>query len=223
MPTSSLPPVFPTRPLNLNEDGTTINYTKSHTGPNAAHWIQADLEEMARLFNSGTLRPILPSAISSHKIATYVNPVCVEKSRDDGSLKFRTRATIGGDLLTYDGNTSAVTADLESIKILLNVMISENAYFSTVDLEDFCLGAPLNEPEYIRIPTKFIPAKALAFFRLMRFLRNGAVYCEVLKTHYDLPQAGALSQTLLFHHLAENGYIEMAHSPVLFRNQDGSI
>ena len=105
MPTSVLPQVFPTRPLNLNEDGTTITYTKSHKGPNAAHWLQADSEEMARLFNSGTLRPILPAAIPSHKIATYVNPVCVEKSRDDGSLKFRTRATIGGNLLTYDGNT----------------------------------------------------------------------------------------------------------------------
>jgi hypothetical protein len=102
-------------------------------------------------------------------------------------------------------------------------MISENAHFSTVDLEDFYLGTPLEEPEYIRIPAKFIPDKVLAFFRLKRFLRNGAIYCEVLKTHYGLPQAGALSQTRLFNHLAAHGYTQLAHSPALFRNRDGSI
>jgi hypothetical protein len=33
MPTSSLPPVFRKGPLNLNSDGTKINYKKSHAGP----------------------------------------------------------------------------------------------------------------------------------------------------------------------------------------------
>ncbi len=37
MPPSRLPPVFPTGPLNLNTDGTEINYRKSHAGPNADH------------------------------------------------------------------------------------------------------------------------------------------------------------------------------------------
>ncbi len=55
MPPSTLPPVFPQGPLNLNPDGTTITYTKSHKGPHAAHWAQADDEEMERLFKSGTL------------------------------------------------------------------------------------------------------------------------------------------------------------------------
>jgi hypothetical protein len=49
MPPSMLPPIFPHGPLNLNPDGTTINYRKSHAGVNEHHWIQADAEEMARL------------------------------------------------------------------------------------------------------------------------------------------------------------------------------
>ena len=38
MPPSSLPPIYPNGPLNLNPDGTNITYKKSHIGPHAAHW-----------------------------------------------------------------------------------------------------------------------------------------------------------------------------------------
>jgi hypothetical protein len=223
MPKPSLPPVFPRRPLNLNEDGTTINYKKSHSGPHALYWAQADAEEIERLFTSGTLRPIYCSDIPPHKRATYVNPVCSEKLRDEGDIKFRTRATIGGDQVDYPYNTTAVTANLESIKILLNAMISDNINLATIDPEDFYLGTPLPHPEYIRIPSRLIPPKVIAFYKLQQYLHKGALYCAVLKTHYGLPQAGALSQERLFNHLEQHGYRQLPHSPSLFRNRDGSI
>jgi hypothetical protein len=202
MPKPDLPPVYPNRPLNLNEDGSTITYTKSHTGPYAEYRQQADAEEIERLFTSGTLRPICFKDIPSHKKATYVNPVCVEKLRDTGDIKFRMRATIGGDQIDYPFNTTAVTANLESIKILLNEMISDDINLSTIDLEDFYLGTPLPHSEYIRIPTRFIPPKVIAYYKLKGYINKGALYCEVLKTHYGLSQAGALSQERLFQHLA---------------------
>jgi hypothetical protein len=46
MPKPCLSPVFPSGPLNLNPDGSTITYKKSHLGPNAMNWKQADAEEM---------------------------------------------------------------------------------------------------------------------------------------------------------------------------------
>ena len=107
MPASDLPPVFPTGPLNLNPDGSEINYRKSHAGPNAKHWAQADGEEIARLVTTGTIKPCLFRDIPSDKIVTYVNPICVEKTNDDGSIKFRTRLTIGGDRIAYPYDTSA--------------------------------------------------------------------------------------------------------------------
>ncbi len=61
------------------------------------------------------------------------------------------------------------------------------------------------------------------FYKLKAYLNNDALYCEVLKTHYGLPQAGALSQERLFHHLEKHGYRQLAHSQALFRNHDGSI
>jgi hypothetical protein len=223
MPPSTLPSVFPEGPLNLNPDGSTITYKKSHKGPHAAHWAQADDEEMERLFKSGTLRPIMFCDIPSDKDATYVNPVCSEKVKDDGAMKFRTRATIGGDRIDYPYTTTAITAELESIKILMNAMISDNAAFSTVDLEDFYLGTNLPHPEFIRIPAKFISKKVMQFYLLDKFLHKGALYCIVLKTHYGLPQAGALSQARLFAHLEKHGYHQLFHAPALFRNSDGSI
>ncbi len=87
--------------MNLNQDGTTITYKKSHKGPYAAQWAQADADEMERLFKSGTLRPIMHCDIPSDKDATYLNPVCSEKVKDDGALQLRTRATISGDRIDY--------------------------------------------------------------------------------------------------------------------------
>jgi hypothetical protein len=223
MPKPYMPPIYPTGPLNLNPDGTAISYRKAHLGPNAAQWAQADAEEFERLFKSGTLRPIFRRDMPDDKEATYINPVCSEKLKDDGALKLRTRATIGGDKVDYPYSTAAYTADLESIKILINAMISDNAAFSTVDLEDFYLGTPLPHPEYIRIPISFIPKKVMAFYNLKMFVHKGAIFCAVLKTHYGLPQAGALSQARLFQHLESNGYHQLQHAPALFRNRDGSI
>ncbi len=52
---------------------------------------------------------------------------------------------------------------------------------------------------------------------------KGALFCSVLKTHYGLPQAGALSQERLFAHLEQHGYFQLFHAPALFRNKNGTI
>jgi hypothetical protein len=223
MPKQNLDRVFPIGPLNLNQDGSTINYRKSHAGPHAQHWINADGEEIERLFVTGTIKPILFRNVPHDRIITYVNPVCVEKANDDGSIKFRTRLTIGGDRIQYPYDTSAVTAEMDAIKILLNCMISEDANWTTIDLTDFYLGTDLPHPEYIRIPRNFIPHDVIAFYELNDFFSNDTLYCSVHKTHYGLPQAGALSQKRLFKHLEDHGYTQIPSSPSVFRNRTGSI
>jgi hypothetical protein len=179
MPKMELPPVFPTRPLNLNLDGTPINYRKSHSGPHAEYWTKADGEEIERLFVTGTIKPERFGDIPHDRVITYVNPVCVEKTNNDGSMKFRTRLTIGGDRIQYPNDTAAVTAEMEAIKILLNCMISENSNWSTLDLTDLYLGTDLPHPEYIRIPRNLIPEKVIDFYDLQSFFINNAIYCSV--------------------------------------------
>jgi hypothetical protein len=147
----------------------------------------------------------------------------VEKLNDDGSMKFRTRLTIGGDRIVYPYDTSAVTAEMDALKILINCMISEDAKWSTIDLTDFYLGTDLPHPEFIRITRKFIAPSVMLHYDLEHFCRNDAVYFSVHKTHYGLPQAGALSQQRLFAHLKQHGYTQLRSTPSVFRNESGSI
>jgi hypothetical protein len=114
--------------------------------------LNADGEEIERLFTTGTIKPLRLKDIPDGSVVTYVNPVCVEKTNDDGSIKFRTRITIGGDRIIYPYETAAVTAEIDALKIMPKCMISENANFSTIDLTDFYLGTDLPHPEFIRIP-----------------------------------------------------------------------
>ena len=88
-------------------------------------------------------------------------------------------------------------------------MISEDANWTTVDLTDFYLGTDLPHPEYIWIPRNLIPDGVISFYALESFFSSNAIYCSVHKTHYGLPQAGALSQQRLFKHLERNGYTQI--------------
>ncbi len=90
-------------------------------------------------------------------------------------MKFRTRLTIGGDRIIYPYDTSAVTADMDAIKVLLNCMISEDAKWTTIDLTDFYLGTDLPHPEYIRIPTRLIPHNVRQFYELETYIDNNAM------------------------------------------------
>ncbi len=127
---------------------------------------------------------------------TYEKPICVEKTNDDGSLKFRTRLTIGGDRIVYPYDTTAVMAEMNALKILLKCMISEDAKWTIIDLTDFYLGTDLPHPEFIRIPSSLIPPDVLSFYNIDRFCRNDAIYFSVHKTHYGLPQVLTASESL---------------------------
>ena len=61
----------------------------------------------------------------------------------------RTRLTIEGDKIHYPGDCGTPTADLLTIKILLNSVISTpTAKFMTIDIKMFYLNTPLKRYEY---------------------------------------------------------------------------
>ena len=52
--------------------------------------------------------------------------------------------TIGGNLLDYDSNTKTPTADLITLKLLLNSILSTpQAKFMTIDIKNFYLETKL--------------------------------------------------------------------------------
>ena len=58
--------------------------------------------------------------------------------------------------MDYPGNVATYTATIETIRVLLNVAISEDAFIMTADIKDFYLATPLDRSENMRISVKHI-------------------------------------------------------------------
>ena len=82
-----------------------------------------------------------PSKIPKNKKVTYCR--IVSTIRPLKSEVHRVRVTVGGDRLDYDGNTSAVPAQLSTVKVHLNSTISTpGARHKTTDMKDFSMKPP---------------------------------------------------------------------------------
>ena len=101
--------------------------------------------------------------------------------------------------------------------MLIHSVISDNAQWMTLDITDFYLKTPLERSEYLRIPTKYIPACTVTKHSLHQSLYNNSVLFEVNKGMYGLPQAGLLAQQRLVAHLATQGY-HQTPTACLFRH-----
>ncbi len=165
----------------------------------------AELEEITRLILSGTLFPILHSAIPHDRLrdVAYYNPVVKQKLNPDGTIKFWVRGTAGGNLLSVPYDVSAHTASLDVVKPLLHSTVSDNKNWFTIDIKDFYLGTslPASRYEYVRIDLSKLPPAAITTHNLTPFIHNNAVYFEIRKCMYGLPQAGRLSQLRQISHL----------------------
>jgi hypothetical protein len=66
--------------------------------------------------------------------------------------KYRTRITMGGNLVNYPGDCGTPTADLLTVKLLLNsIIFTPNAKFMTLNLKDFYLMTPMKRYEYFHM------------------------------------------------------------------------
>jgi hypothetical protein len=129
----------------------------------------------------------------------------------------RIHFTVGGDCIDYKGKVSTPTAVLTTVKLLLNSVISTpNAKFMTADIKDFYLNMPMNCYEYMRIPTKDIPASIMEQYNLEPLVHNNHVLVKIRKGMYGLPQAGMLVNECLIKHLATYGYRPTDRTPGLF-------
>jgi hypothetical protein len=181
------------------------------------------VEEILRLISSGTLLPIAYHEIPVGRLRdiVYYNPVVKQKCNEDGTIKYRVREIAGGNLLDVPYDVSAQTASLDVVKLLLHSTVSDNKQWFTIDIKDFYLGTPLPETryEYIRIERKKLPPASIAAHNLEPLFYNDAVYFQIQKCMYGLPQAGRLSQLRLISHLAKHGYHQSPNTPCLFQHE----
>jgi hypothetical protein len=158
----------------------------------------------------------------ANRTATYLRIVAALKPHKAESK--RIRFTVGGNRIVYDGNVSTPTADLTTVKTLLNSVLSTpSARFMTIDIKDFYLNTPMERFEYMRIPTKFIPPAISEQYNLASLVHHDHVMVEIRKGMYGLPQAGILANQRLVKHLQEHGYHPTPHTPGLFRHDTRPI
>jgi hypothetical protein len=81
------------------------------------------------------------------KDITYGRSVCTYRSEEIDP--YHTRTTMGDNLINYPDDCGTSTADLLTVKLLLNSFIyTDNAKFMTVDIKDFYLMTPMKRYEY---------------------------------------------------------------------------
>jgi hypothetical protein len=152
------PPVHPgTTPIHADgnafnpDTGQLADYLELSKCSEGQFWIDSCKDEFGRLcrghgteMKSGTetMFFIPVSAIPKGRKATYLR--IVSAFRPEKPNPRRVRFTVGGDRIDYTGDVSTKTADLPTVKTLLNSVISTpGARFMTGDLKDFYLNTPM--------------------------------------------------------------------------------
>ena len=110
------------------------------------------------------------------KDCTYGRIVCnYRECKDEPN---RTRLTVGGDRINYPDHCGTPTANLLTVKLLLNSTISTlGAKFFTLDIKNLYLNTPLKRYEYIRLPMKDIPDDVKEDYNLhQKATKDGFVY-----------------------------------------------
>jgi hypothetical protein len=164
---------------------------------------------------SRELEDVSRSAVPRNKTVTYGRFVVdVRPNKED---LHRVRLIVGRNLIKYDGDVSTRSADLTASKCLWNSVISmEGARYMCFNINNFYLGTPMEEFEYLRIPIKLTPLEIITQYNLLPLISNGHIYIEAQKGVYGLSQAGILANHLLAKRLAPHGYWKTKTTPGLW-------
>jgi hypothetical protein len=111
----------------------------------------------------------------------------------------RTRLVAGGDRVHYPFNAGMPTANLLTVKLLINSVISTPwARFFTMDIKKFYLCTPMTRYEYMQLKLSNMLEDVIEHYHLLNIATpNRYVYCKILQGMYGLPQAGIIAQELL--------------------------
>jgi hypothetical protein len=133
----------------------------------------------------------------------------------------RTRLVAGGDRVHYPGDAGTPTADLLTIKLLINSIIStQGAKFMTMDIKDFYLNTPMARYEYMQLKILDMPDDVIKHYTLRGIVTpDGHIYCEIQKGMYGLPQAGIIAKELLADRLKQHGYTQSKTMPGLWSHK----
>jgi hypothetical protein len=99
-------------------------------------------------------KPEIPQA--RRKDIMYGHIICTYRSKKKDP--YQTRIMMGGNLVNYPNNCGTPTANLLTVKHMLNSIISTtNAKFMTINLKDFYLHTPMSQYKYFRMKLELFP------------------------------------------------------------------
>ena len=201
---------------NTNND-TMPSYRALRQGPDGKEWEKAGDAAILKLVEETSTMHFIP--YNRTVKFCYFKPVCKLKKGDDGIARPHVRGTAADTRSTYDGPTAASTADMSTIKILLNSVVSTpGGKFCTGDIKDYYLGTPMKDPAYMIISLKQLSMFIIDKFNLHEIAHNNNVMVKIVKGMYGLAQAGRLAQDRLVAHLLAHGYEQSRLVPMLFRH-----
>jgi hypothetical protein len=127
----------------------------------------------------------------------------------------------GGDRAHYPFNAGTPTANLLTVKLLINSMISTSwARFFTMDIKNFYLCMPMTRYEYMQLKLSNILENGIAHYHLLNITTpDGYVYCKIRQRMYGLLQVGIIAQELLAKRLKEHHYNQSNAVPGLWTHE----
>ena len=206
-----------------DETGEVMEYRHLLKDPkHRKRWQTSFSKEIRRLATgTKTIKFVSKSTIPRDRWSdiTYARIVCNE--RPEKKEPDRTRITMGGDRINYPGDCGTPTADILTVKLLLNSIISTlHAKFMTIDIKDFYLMTPMDRPEYFRMSLELFPDDIIDEYMLRDIIdAKGFIHCEVTRGMYGLPQAGMLAQDQLSKRLNKAGYHQSEMTPGYWKHQ----
>ncbi len=101
----------------------------------------------------------------------------------------RSRLVAGGDKVNCPFDAGTPTADLHTIKLLINSMISTpGARFFMMDIKNFYLCTPMTRYKYMGLKISDMPEDVIAHYHLLDIpTPDGYVYCKIRQGMYGLP------------------------------------
>ena len=93
----------------------------------------------------------------------------------------RVRLTVGGYCINYPGDCGTPTANMLTVKLLLNSVIStKGANFMSIDIKDFYLNTPMSRYKYMRLKIAELPQDFIDEYKLQdKKTKDGYMYLEI--------------------------------------------
>ncbi|GFH50519.1 hypothetical protein CTEN210_06995 [Chaetoceros tenuissimus] len=209
------------------ETGKLLELRELLKGKDGKRWSEGSYQELSRLHTgckkrgikgTNTIEFITPEEIPKGKKGTYAR-ICAD-FRPQKEDPFRVRITVGGDKVQYEGETYTPTADITTAKVLFNSVLSTPlAKFMNIDIKDFYLETPMNDPEYMWLPRWVVPQEFIDEHDLEGKFQGDRILVRINKGMYGLPQAGRLAYVQLVKHLRLHGYERAGYTPGLFKHK----